>query len=272
MSAPRRPSERIFGLLTGVVLAIVIVLVLSPAILTVVLSFSNDPSISFPPKSWGVERYIQLFSDTVWLEPLWLSVRLSLASAALSVTLGLGVLIAVHRSRMPFRNVLEQASLIALILPVSAYAVAMYVVFVKFGLLGTAFGLILANTVIALPFVVLVGSVALRQLPGDFELVAFTLGAFFAGIAGALFAHLKLAIDPRGFDFFRSVEIVVIVILGGMGNTLGVILAAILLTLLPEFLRPVAEYRMVIYAALLIGLMLIRPQGLFNFRLGRART
>jgi len=177
MSAPRRPSERIFGLLTGVVLAIVIVLVLSPAILTVVLSFSNDPSISFPPKSWGVERYIQLFSDTVWLEPLWLSVRLSLASAALSVTLGLGVLIAVHRSRMPFRNVLEQASLIALILPVSAYAVAMYVVFVKFGLLGTAFGLILANTVIALPFVVLVGSVALRQLPGDFELVAFTLGA-----------------------------------------------------------------------------------------------
>ncbi|MET0262110.1 MAG: branched-chain amino acid ABC transporter permease [Rariglobus sp.] len=107
--------------------------------------------------------------------------------------------------------------------------------------------------------------------PTRYKVVAFTLGAFFAGIAGGLFAHLKLAIDPRGFDFFRSVEIVVMVILGGMGNTLGVILAATLLTLLPEVLRPVAEYRMVIYAALLVGLMLARPQGLFNVRLGRAR-
>ena len=102
-----------------------------------------------------------------------------------------------------------------------------------------------------------------------YKVTAFTLAAFFAGIAGGLFAHLKLAIDPRGFDFFRSVEIVAMVILGGMGNTLGVILAAILLTLLPEFLRPVAEYRMVLYAALLIGLMLTRPQGLFNVRLGK---
>lgn len=107
--------------------------------------------------------------------------------------------------------------------------------------------------------------------PTRYKVVAFTLGAFFAGVAGGLFAHLKLAIDPRGFDFFRSVEIVVMVILGGMGNTLGVILAAVLLTLLPEFLRPVAEYRMVIYAALLVGLMLLRPQGLFNLRFGRAR-
>lgn len=107
--------------------------------------------------------------------------------------------------------------------------------------------------------------------PTHYKVVAFTLGAFFAGVAGGLFAHLKLAIDPRGFDFFRSVEIAVMVILGGMGNTLGVILAAMLLTLLPEFLRPVAEYRMVIYAALLVGLMLLRPQGLFNLRFGRAR-
>ena len=108
--------------------------------------------------------------------------------------------------------------------------------------------------------------------PTRYKVVAFTLGAFFAGIAGALFAHLKLAIDPRGFDFFRSVEIVVMVILGGMGNTLGVILAAILLTLLPEVLRPVAEYRMILYAVLLIALMLVRPQGLFNFRSRRSRA
>lgn len=97
-----------------------------------------------------------------------------------------------------------------------------------------------------------------------YKIVAFVTGAFFAGVAGGLFAHFKLAIDPRGFDFTRSIEIVVMVILGGMGRTAGVIAAAVLLTLLPEILRPVAEYRMILYSLLLIALMLLRPQGLFH--------
>ncbi len=105
-----------------------------------------------------------------------------------------------------------------------------------------------------------------------YKIVAFVVGAFFAGIAGGLFAHFKLAIEPTGFNFNRSIEIVVMVILGGMGNTLGVILAAVLLTILPEVLRPVQEYRMIIYSFLLIVLMLSRPQGLLNFRLKRAKT
>ncbi|MDB6126059.1 MAG: inner-rane translocator [Pedosphaera sp.] len=99
-----------------------------------------------------------------------------------------------------------------------------------------------------------------------YKIIAFVVGAFFAGIAGGLFSHSVTSIDPRGFDFIRSIEIVVMVILGGMGNTVGVILAAILLTLLPEFLRPIAEYRMMIYSLLLIVLMLTRPQGLFTIR------
>lgn len=101
----------------------------------------------------------------------------------------------------------------------------------------------------------------------NYKIVAFVIGAFFAGIAGGLYGHFKLTITPTGFDFTKSIEIVVMVILGGMGNTLGVILAAILLTLLPELLRPIAEYRMIIYSLLLIILMLLRPQGLFNFGL-----
>ncbi len=104
-----------------------------------------------------------------------------------------------------------------------------------------------------------------------YKIVAFVIGAFFAGVAGGLFAHFKLTIDPRGFDFTRSIEIVVMVILGGMGNTVGVILAAILLTILPEALREVSEYRMVIYSLLLIFLMMLRPNGIFNFKFGSRR-
>ena len=105
-----------------------------------------------------------------------------------------------------------------------------------------------------------------------YKIVAFVIGAFFAGAAGGLYGHFKMTITPTGFDFTKSIEIIVMVILGGMGNTLGVILAAILLTLLPEVLRPIAEYRMIIYSLLLIVLMIVRPQGLFNFKLGKAKS
>jgi len=101
--------------------------------------------------------------------------------------------------------------------------------------------------------------------PVRYKVTAFVIGAFFAGIAGGLYAHHKLVLKPDGFDFVKSIEIVVMVILGGMGRTAGVILAAIILTILPELLRGVAEYRMIIYSLLIILLMLTRPQGLFTF-------
>ena len=102
--------------------------------------------------------------------------------------------------------------------------------------------------------------------PVRYKVTAFVFGAFFAGLAGGLYAHHKQFLSPTGFDFLKSIDIVMMVILGGMGRTVGVIIAAILLTLLPEFLREFAEYRMIIYSLLIIVLMILRPQGLFAFR------
>ncbi|HEX2786423.1 MAG TPA: branched-chain amino acid ABC transporter permease [Ignavibacteria bacterium] len=100
-----------------------------------------------------------------------------------------------------------------------------------------------------------------------YKVVAFVTGAFFAGLAGVLYAHYAQYINPEDFNFIRSIEIVVMVILGGMGSIFGVILAAIILTILPELLRGVSEYRMVIYSLLLIIMMLTRPQGLFGMKI-----
>ncbi|HEX3719153.1 MAG TPA: branched-chain amino acid ABC transporter permease [Verrucomicrobiae bacterium] len=111
-----------------------------------------------------------------------------------------------------------------------------------------------------------VAAEAMGLNPTRYKIVAFVVGAFFAGMAGGLYGHYTLSIDPKGFDFMRSIEIVVIVILGGMGNTAGVIAAAVLLTLLPEFLRTFDQYRMVFYSLLLIVLMLTRPRGLFAWK------
>jgi branched-chain amino acid transport system permease protein len=97
-----------------------------------------------------------------------------------------------------------------------------------------------------------------------FKVRAFVIGAFFAGVGGGLFAHFQYNITPDDFTFLKSIEIVVMVILGGMGSTAGVIVAAIILTILPEALREFSEYRMIIYSLLLIILMISRPQGLFG--------
>ena len=99
--------------------------------------------------------------------------------------------------------------------------------------------------------------------PVRYKVIAFVIGAAFAGMAGALYAHHKQTITPTQFDFLKSIDIVVMVILGGMGRTWGVIAAAIILTWMPELLRAFSDYRMMIYAALIIVLMIWRPNGLF---------
>ncbi len=98
---------------------------------------------------------------------------------------------------------------------------------------------------------------------------AFVIGAFFAGIAGGLFAHYLRYLNPQTFDFNRSFEIIIMVVLGGMGSVSGSVIAAILLTGLHEALRPLQEItrvdlRMVIYSLLLIFMMLLRPTGLLG--------
>lgn len=101
--------------------------------------------------------------------------------------------------------------------------------------------------------------------PTRYKVTAFVIGAFFAGVAGGLYAHHKQFLSPSGFDFMKSIDIVVMVILGGMGRTAGVIVAAVVLTVLPELLRGFAEYRMILYSLLIVVLMMARPQGLFTF-------
>lgn len=98
------------------------------------------------------------------------------------------------------------------------------------------------------------------------KVLAFTIGAFFAGIAGALYALHERSVTPSSFGVQRSIEIVVMVTLGGLGSISGAILAAVVLTILPEALRPIEAYRMIIYSLLLIGMMLVRPQGLLGGR------
>ena len=89
-----------------------------------------------------------------------------------------------------------------------------------------------------------------------YKLLAFVVAAFFAGVAGVLYGHNISFLRPSTFDFNRSIEILVIVVLGGMGSITGSVVAAIIITVLPELLRGLEDYRMLIYAVVLIAMML----------------
>jgi branched-chain amino acid transport system permease protein len=93
------------------------------------------------------------------------------------------------------------------------------------------------------------------------KVTAFVIGAFWAGISGGLIAFYRASIFPTQFQYDRSIELLAMVVLGGTGSLSGPILAGTLLSALPEVLRPIAEYRMVIYALLLITMMILRPTG-----------
>ncbi|SEJ36152.1 branched-chain amino acid transport system permease protein [Pseudomonas linyingensis] len=103
---------------------------------------------------------------------------------------------------------------------------------------------------------------ALGLNPTLIKLSAFTLGACFAGFAGSFFAARQGLVSPESFTFIESAIILAIVVLGGMGSQLGVILAAVVMILLPELAREFNEYRMLMFGALMVLMMIWRPQGL----------
>lgn len=97
-----------------------------------------------------------------------------------------------------------------------------------------------------------------------YKVMAFVISAFFAGMAGCLYAGNLGSLYPSTFGFMKSIEILVMVVLGGMGSMLGSVLSATVLTILPQLLYAVNDYRMVAYSLLLVVMMIFRPKGLMG--------
>ncbi|MDD2189999.1 MAG: branched-chain amino acid ABC transporter permease [Eubacteriales bacterium] len=97
-----------------------------------------------------------------------------------------------------------------------------------------------------------------------YKVIAFAIGAFFAGLAGGLYSSYFYFLKPDLFGFMKSVDILVIVVLGGLGSLTGSVIAAILLALITTFLQSFTAVRMIVYAALLVLIMIFRPQGLMG--------
>ncbi|TMI80139.1 MAG: branched-chain amino acid ABC transporter permease [Bacillati bacterium ANGP1] len=150
---------------------------------------------------------------------------------------------------------------------------AMYVLAMAFALLVLVGSYNLARSRLGRAWLAIREDEAAAQAAGIypvyFKLMAYVLGAVFAGAAGSFFAVKLTAINPSSFTFIQSVTILMVIILGGMGSLPGVILGAAVIVMLPEALRAFDQVRMFAFGIGLIALMLIRPQGLWPSRIGQ---
>lgn len=105
-----------------------------------------------------------------------------------------------------------------------------------------------------------------------YKIMAFVVGAFFAGVAGGIYSHYMMYIEPQTFNFLKSTDFVVYVVLGGIGNIPGCILSTIVLTYLPEGLRGFGDLRMVIYPILLIAIMILNAKGISPSKLLKRKS
>jgi branched-chain amino acid transport system permease protein len=99
------------------------------------------------------------------------------------------------------------------------------------------------------------------DVPG-YKIAAFFLGTAAAGLAGGIYAHMTQLIVPDAFNFIQSITVLAMVVIGGIGSTLGVVVGAVLLTLMPELFRFINDYKLLVYGALLLLVMRFSPDGL----------
>ena len=198
---------------------------LLPAVLVLVLSFSDESILYFPPHSWGLSLYRMVLSSPLWLSALGVSFKVGLCAAALALAIASPAAYAIARRDDLFSRCCEYLSLGPMIIPLTSYAVGLYFVFVKLQLIGSLLGLVLVHAVLALPVTIIALLTMLRRIPKDYELIAMSLGATRSRAIAGITARLLLPAFGAAFifAFLTSFDDAVLVsFLGGPGvNTVS---------------------------------------------------
>ena len=175
-AAARLPGD--VGRWAGNVVALSVLLFLClPILIVVPMSFSSAEALTFPPPGLSLRWYASFFGDPRWLEAALTSIIVALASSSLALLFGSPAAYALVRGTIRGRRALEANFLAPLIVPQVITAVALYMYFARIGILGTMPGLVIGHTVLGLPYVILVMSVAIRTFDVRIEQVALSLGA-----------------------------------------------------------------------------------------------
>jgi putative spermidine/putrescine transport system permease protein len=178
--------------------ALVAGFLLLPVVFIVLLSFGSSRWLAFPPPSWTLKWYQELFADPAWLDAALTSARIATMTAILAVLIGLLASFALVRGQFAGREVLRGLLLTPMVLPVVVFAIAIYALFLRLGLGGTTIGFVIAHTVLALPFAVIPIATALEGFDKSIEDAAIVCGA------SPLEARLRITLPSIRIGIFSA--------------------------------------------------------------------
>lgn len=170
-------TDRRLSWFTKVMVVFVGVYLVIPTLIVIPLSFTDRASFAFPPQGWSLRYYRTFLTEPVWRDALLTSVKLGLVVMVLATVLGSAAAVALVRGRFRGKSLINGLLLAPMIVPVIVIAVAIFGVFLRWQLVGSFTGFLLAHTVLALPFVIVTVSSALRTFDDRLELAAASLGA-----------------------------------------------------------------------------------------------
>jgi ABC-type spermidine/putrescine transport system permease subunit II len=221
---PRGVVEAGRSRLLKVVLVLVLLFLSVPAFLMIPMSFSASPSLTWPPTGFSLQWYRQMFDSPVWLQAISRSLVVALGTGVLAMAIGTPAAFLLVRGRMRAKPALLAFALAPIVVPRMIIAVGMFYFFARVGLVGTAFGLILGHTVVAVPYVVMTMMAVLKNYDTRLDLAAQSLGAG----PWATLRHVTFPILAAGmfssflFAFATSFDELTIALFatGGMHSTL----------------------------------------------------
>lgn len=171
----RRPSSNhVFVKTTAL---IIIVALAIPLLIIFPMSFGGDPYLAFPPRTWSIRWFETVLTRDDWAKPIITSFQAGAIATITSVLIGVPASYAVVRGKFPGKGLVTAVLISPMIVPVLVLSISLYAVFVRFELIGSVTGLALAHAVVALPYVVVTVSAALRSTDESLESAALTLGA-----------------------------------------------------------------------------------------------
>lgn len=170
-------ADRVGRAIYALILTAVLAVLVAPILLVAAVSFSDRSYFKFPPGDWGFGQYSSLLESEKWLDALWLSAKVTFPSSLIALVVGTAAVMVVYRSRLPGRVSLEALGLFSLLIPVSAYAVALYAVYAQLGLIGSYWGLVMVYALHATPVVMIAVGAGISKIPRETEMVAMSMGA-----------------------------------------------------------------------------------------------
>jgi putative spermidine/putrescine transport system permease protein len=209
--------------LLSVVAALVYGFLMLPLAIVFPISFSSAQYLQFPPPGWSLQWYQRYLNTPNWLTPTWLSLEVAIATTVFALALGVPLAFGLTRARFWGRDALEKLTAAPIIVPTIVLSIAIYGLFAKLRLIGEWYGIALAHTLLALPFVVIVVVAGLRSFDANQELAARGLGASrWQAVWHVTLPQIRPSLVTAAFLAFITSfdELVVAMFLGGVNMTL----------------------------------------------------